>query len=86
MPLVMKKQLTFQVDVMLSPIPSTLKLMKDGTCKVQVCMDAKLTVESQNQIAGISQDELEALVSSGRIKLQLVPNLKIVVKQDVITG
>ena len=75
MPLVMKKQLTFQVDVMLSPIPSTLKLMKDGKCKVQICVDANLNPVSSEQLEGLTQSDLDHLLADDQLVLVLSPTL-----------
>ena len=70
-------QLTFHVEVALQAIPSTLALLPDGTCKIQVSINANLNPPSLESFPGANQEKLESLLKTGELQLKLVPKLSI---------
>ena len=48
-------QITFHVEVALQAIPSTLALLPDGTCKIQVSINANLNPHSLESFPGVNQ-------------------------------
>lgn len=68
-------QITFHVEVALQAIPSTLALLPDGTCKIQVSINANLNPKSLESFPGGNQQQLESLLKTGALQVQLVPKL-----------
>lgn len=68
-------QITFHVEVALQAIPSTLALLPDGTCKIQVSINANLNPKSLELFPGGNQQQLESLLKTGALQVQLVPKL-----------
>ena len=48
-------QITFHVEVALQAIPSTLALLPDGTCNIQVSINANLNPHSLESFPGVNQ-------------------------------
>ena len=70
-------QITFHVEVALQAIPSTLALLPDGTCKMQVSINANLNPHSLESFPGVNQQKLDSLLKSGELQVKLVPKLSI---------
>ena len=71
------RQITFHVEMALQAIPSTLALLPDGTCKIQVSINANLNPHSLESFQGVNQQQLASLLKSGELQLKLVPKLSI---------
>ena len=71
------RQITFHVEVALQAIPSTLALLPDGTCKIQVSINANLNPQSLESLPGANQHMLDSLLKTGEFQLKLVPKLSI---------
>ena len=71
------RQITFHVEVALQAIPSTLALLPDGTCKIQVSINANLNPHSLELFPGVNQQKLDSWLKSGELQLKLVPKLSI---------
>ena len=76
-------QITFHVEVALQAIPSTLALLPDGTCKIQVSINANLNPKSLELFPGGNQQQLESLLKTGALQVQLVPKLCIKTQNGV---
>ena len=70
-------QITFHVEVALQAIPSTLALLPDGTCNIQVSINANLNPHSLESFPGVNQQKLDSWLKSGELQLKLVPKLSI---------
>ena len=70
-------QITFHVELALQAIPSTLALLPDGTCKIQVSINANLNPHSLESFPGVNQQKLDSLLDRGELQLKLVPKLSI---------
>ena len=71
------RQITFHVEVALQAIPSTLALLPDGTCKIQVSINVNLNPHSLESFQGVNQQQLDSWLKSGELQLKLVPKLSI---------
>ena len=71
------RQITFHVEVAMQAIPSTLALLPDGTCKIQVSINANLTPHSLESFPGVNQQKLDSLLKTGELQLKVVPKFSV---------
>lgn len=68
----MNDLITFEANISLDIIPSTITLQSDGTPSVQLKLDGILTAKSDTTFVGLNEEQLREAVAAGDIKIKLV--------------
>lgn len=64
--------MTFESNISLDIIPSTITTQSDGTHTVQLKLDGILTATSDAPLEGMSDEQLRQAVAKGDIQVKLV--------------
>lgn len=67
----MNKPITFDADIKLSIIPSTITRQPDGSHKVQLSLNGILTASTNDLPEDLTDEEVRELVSNGSIEIRL---------------
>ena len=65
-------QMTFEANISLDIIPSTITMQSDGTHTVQLKLDGILTATSDDVFVGLNDEQLREAVAEGDIQVKLV--------------
>lgn len=64
--------MTFEANIKLATIPSTIKRQSDGSYNVQLKLDGIMTAKSHDGDLGLSDEEIQTMVANGDIEVVLV--------------